>query len=190
MSIEVFGASYVDHNTNLATGIRNVLANEDVTLVGKAGAPLSLWSREKIPGPGTLTGKTVAVLELGGNGVPTAPQVTEAEGKLAATGASRVVWFAFTDWPDPGVRDKRVQTAHVVAANVRHFVALPTPSLDMLAGDRIHMTPAGYRSLGASVAHGLATGSAGPNASNPTMGLIVMGATLGVVGFLFWKTAR
>lgn len=192
MSINVYGASFAT-SPSMKTALARA-TGVPVTLYGDAGKTIDVWSR-RVPAAGSLVGKTVAVLELGGNGVPSAAKVREVDAKLHATNASQVVWFAFTDWPHPGeTRDHRIATSHVVAANVRNFVALPTPPLGALNGPSyVHMTAAGYTALGQQMAHGLAIGNAHAEVAHggiPPLGVAAMLVSLGVTGWIFWKIAR
>lgn len=193
--IAVFGASFATSQAMKAA--LATASGEPVTLLGMAGQTLKTWAKEKIPAPNTLVGKTVAVLELGGNGVPTAAQVAEADQRLHTTGASKVVWFGYTGWPDARVRDNRVQAAHIVAANVRSFVRLPTPVRTDLGTDGVHPTADGYAKLGRQMAAGIATGDAGAGASMGTaergpsaLGVVLTLGALGAASWVFWKTIR
>lgn len=179
--IALFGASLADsavteHALAEATG-------RPVERVTKPGKPLTQWA-QLIPPAGSRAGDTFVVIEAGGNGVATAAQVRDADRRLRATGATRVVWIVFADWPnDSRAADARRATRDIVRANARDVLVLPRPPASDLAGDRVHFTSAGYRALGLAIAHGLSQ-------RGSLVGLAIMGTLTAVAGFLFWKTAK
>ncbi len=152
--IYVFGASYA--TSAAMKNALSVAANDAVTLFGKVGASLNAWAAEEIAAAGSLRGKVAVVLELGGNGVPSAEDVRRVDAQLRANGANRVVWFYFTDWPVAGaVKTARAACGEIVKANAELSVALPTPSASEVASDGVHLTSTGYAALGRSIASGL-----------------------------------
>lgn len=187
--IEVFGASYATSQAMKAALAS--AANTAVTLHGIGGVPITQWAAQ-LPAPGSMAGKVIVVLELGGNGIPSAEAVRDADRALWASGASLVLWCVFTGWPDAALRAKREETGRIVRANARVSAVLPTPRLDVLTSDHVHLTPDGYRTLGTLIATKIAAAIAGGNArtSGASVGIAVTGTLLSMALFVAWKTLR
>lgn len=185
--IQVFGASFATSQA-MRTALAEA-ARTSVRLLGDAGETIAGWV-DAVPAPGGLHEQVAVVLELGGNGVPSADAVRAADERLRATNAVRVVWFGYTGWPVDanGVREKRVQTAHVVSRNVREFHALRTPTADEVGRDGVHLTAAGYAKLGREIAQVL--GSAPEHSGIPWIGRVAIAGALAVSGWIMYRTIR
>lgn len=184
--INVFGASLADSPATIAAIAEQL--GTPTTRYAIPGATITEWAA-RIPDPGTRRGATLVVIETGGNGAPTAAQVRDVDRRLRATGAARVAWVVFADWPEASrVAPLRRSTRDIVRANASDVITVPTPPVERLASDRVHFTAAGYRELGLAIAAALQRRPSRPGV--PLIGWLAMGGSVAVAGFLFWKTAK
>jgi lysophospholipase L1-like esterase len=127
----------------------------------------------------------VVVIEAGGNGIPTVEQIRAADQKLRATGARRVAWVTFADWPPSDVAENRRLTRDRIHVSAADVLTLPKPPVAKLTSDEVHFTTDGYRDLGTLIVQALRRAPA-----SPVVVLLGGSALLAGLGYALYRLAR
>lgn len=150
-TILLVGASYAEPGSPLATAIRFAMGVSSVEAAGVRGAALRRWLPRVLE---RVQGRDVVVAEFGGNGVPTASEIEDADAAMRRAGARSVRWIlppvgAYRH----GTLERReaarqaVRAARGITVIEHRFVA---SDLDV-AGDGQHLTLLGYAHFGAAL---------------------------------------
>jgi len=146
--ILVVGASFAEPGSPFVAELDRQLG---AVGAGVRGASLDRWLTATLA-RSDLRGRTVVVLELGGNGVAGTAVIEAADAALKARGALPF-WVMPPRWPSgTRVEAARSQAArNLDAARVDVLRAGWAPVRADLAPDEVHLTPVGYRAFARAV---------------------------------------